>query len=252
MATTTVAIKPLPTHIQAVCNDAVKMGWDVDRNPNSVKITPPKGAKVKPFSLSLTKPPVPPQLQEQLNRNGFNAAAQAWRRDEEPQPKDAPQAAKATDDSPVCPECKARGAENPYTSARLQSMAAHRRRAHGVVGESESARQRREKLAASKKAASAKKAAPTAAAVPAPRVEAAPKAPLQINTDLLPNPVAEAVGTLLTVLKETNGDTEALRKENEQLRDFRSKVVELANDGTKAPVQVVATILDLVKETEKQ
>lgn len=261
----TTALKPLPTHIEAVCNDAEAMGWDVDRSPNSVRITPPKGAKVKPFSLPLGKPPVLPQLKTQLEKNGFNAALQAWKRSQEDTPPQqtaempeldtSGRPLKGADGLYLCPECVKSKAKTPFTSQHPQGMGAHRSSTHNVMGSDRHSSAAR-KAKAAKKTAPAKKATPAktvpAPAVPAPRAEATPSAPLQINTDLLPNPVADAVGTLLTVLKETSGDTEALRKENEKLRDFRDQVAELAHDANRPPVKVVAALLDLVEDTKQQ
>jgi len=251
----TTAAKPIPEHIKNVQRDADAMGWDVQTTPTSVKITPPNAKKNQAITISLNPPPAPPQMQAQLAKGGFLAALQAWSREQDGKKQETDQ---PTDGKRICPECKADGAKEPYTSDRVQSMAAHRRKAHGILGKSAEAVRRREQLAAAKKAA-AKKAAPKKpapkAAVPTQRAEPEPKAEptaaLQVNVDLLPNPVAEAVSTLLTAVKEATGGTDALRKEVEELRDFRNKVVELVNDGTKAPVHVVAFILDLANATEE-
>lgn len=265
----TTAAKPLPEHVDNVRKDADMIGWDVQTTPSSLKITPPNGRKNQSISISLNPPPAPPQLLAQLAKGGFTAAVQAWNREHDGKAPQAPQADQPTNGTQVCPECKADGAKEPYTSDRVQSMATHRRQAHGVVGNSAEAKRRREQLAAAKKGPAPKKATSkpgpkktaaaqkpaSKAAVPAQRAEAAPKAeptaPVQVNVDLLPAPVADAVSSLLTAVTKATGDTDTLRKEVESLRDFRTRVVELANDGTKAPVQVVSSILDLAKATEE-
>jgi hypothetical protein len=263
--TTTTSSKPIPTHIQDVIDKALGMDWDVERTPASVKITPPKNSKLKPFSLSRTTPMAPPQLKNHLDTLGFASVWQAWQRSQNGEAKAEPKAdAKAKASSKpekpvrVCPECTAEGLKEPFSTTHPPALGVHRRSKHGILGASSEAVRKREATAAkkapSKKTAPAKKAAPAkAATVPAPRTDAptAKQEPL-INISGLPVSVAAPLGELLSAISATSGDAADLQQEVQTLRDFRDQVEAEVTDGNKAPVEVVYSILSLVKETKRK
>lgn len=263
----TTATKPLPDYIDSVQKDAAAMGWDVERTTVSIKLTPPNGGKKQMIALSLNPSPPPVQMRKQLELAGFYKALGQWER-EQKAPKQTPEAKTRADGLPlpdadgmlVCPECVRKGVKEPFKSRHPQGMGAHRKREHDVPG-----KYREGRSGTSKPQAAAKKAAPAAPAQAAPAkktvpAQAAPAAP-EVRAkaaDALPDPVTKALNVLHDAVKQASGDTtalrqenEALRKENSALREFRDKVVALASDGTKAPVQVVSSILDLAKQTDQ-
>jgi hypothetical protein len=262
--TTATPSKPIPTHYQDVISKAQAMGWDVERNPSSVKVVPPKGSKIKPFSLSRTTPLVPPQLANTLEKNGFSSAYQDWlknegKRETKPEPK-ATAATKPEKEVRVCPECVEQGVETPFSTTHPPALGVHRRSKHGVAGSSPEAVRKRGVTAAkkgaakktAKKAPAAKKTAP--APVPAPRTAVpvpAKQEPL-INISGLPVSVAAPLGELLNAISATSGDAEDLQKEVEMLRDFRDQVEAEVSDANKPPVLVVASIHSLVTEIKQK
>jgi hypothetical protein len=268
---TTTATKPVPTHIKSVMDDAHAMGWDVECTPNSVKITPPKGHGVKPFTLSLTKVAAPPVLRPMLSNNGFTSAVSAWKRSKGAEP-DGPEPKAEAPSQPedkdaklmVCPECKEKGVEEPFATSRPATMGAHRNRAHGVAGaNAKIVAKRKAKATAAQRSSPAKKAtakqppatktAPAAdATVPGPRPAAEVTSPrVQVNVDLLPAPVAEALGQFLTAVKDETAGTQALRTEVEALRAFRDQVLAEASDGNQPPVKALANIISLIEQTKQ-
>ena len=57
---------------------------------------------------------------------------------------------------------------------------------------------------------------------------------------------------LFSAVQQNSGEVAALQQKLDDLTRFRTQVTDLVNDGTKAPVQVVAAILELARETEAQ
>ncbi|MEU9405677.1 hypothetical protein AB0E08_08220 [Streptomyces sp. NPDC048281] len=272
MSTPTIT-KPLPQHYERTMDDAERINWDVVTTPTSMKLVPPTGKKGSQIVLDLRTPMAPPQLQKKLVDEGFVAALQAWEREQgkqAPEPKAAPAAAQTApspeDGKPVlvCSICKANGVPEPYTTTWPQGLGSHKRRTHGVVGTSTKAERRRERTlaakppakkapAAAKKTAPAKKAA-ASAAVPAPRsaVQVGKRQEEPIDVSGLPVSVAAPLTDLLNAVRASSGDAQALQTEVEQLRSFRDQVDELVNDGSKPPVKVVSTIMDLVEKTKQK
>lgn len=272
-ATTT---RSLPQHYENTIDDAERIGWDAVCTPSSVKLTPPpgKGKKYKPITLTLNPPLVPPQLRVKLTDEGFVKALREWEGEQAPaKAEDEQKADQGGKDVKllVCPECQADGVKEPYASARTQSVAAHRRRAHGVEGSSPSALQRR---AAMTRAASAKttasapqpqktpvkttSAAPakTAAStrVPAPRATEPVKAQQEIpvNVSFLPVAVAEPLGDMLAALQTELARAAELEQEIKPLREFFDKVDGIVEDGNLTLLKALAAIQDLVAEMKKK
>jgi hypothetical protein len=239
-------------HVEHLCEDAAAMGWDVKREANSIKVIPPKGSSVKAFSVSTNPSPAPPQLAKTLSENGFLRAWQAFEREQGKTSKPAGPAQGSTGAQPtVCPECVEAGVKEPYTTDRGASMGAHRNRKHGVEGTAKKAVPAKKATAAkpsAKKTAPAK--APAGAVTKAPELAATVKAvsqPVETSGSEMPVKVAAAVAALVHAVGSEVGDVAALRAENERLHTFADQVLAEASDGTKAPVQVVANILDLAK-----
>ena len=264
----TTVTKPVPDHIKSVQEDADEIGWDVLSTPTSVKITPPNGKKNQTINISLNPPPAPPQLQKQLADQGFLKALAAFQREQDAKkPKSVPakKSEAAAKDRPtknsagnyVCPECLQSGVKEPFATKHAQGLGSHRYRAHGVVGADRAARAAAAaKKAVTKKAAPAAKKAAPKASVPAQAAptaaEAAPRAAVPVNVDALPGPVGEAMSQLFSAVQQNSGEVAALQQKLDDLTRFRTQVTDLVNDGTKAPVQVVAAILELARETEAQ
>jgi hypothetical protein len=264
MMSTAASTQPreLPAHIASVVDDAYNMGWSVVVSNTSVKVTPAAGSRVKPFSVSLNPPPVKPQLHQALVKNGFTAALAAWERDnpkEEAKVENNTQELEgSTDGDHSCPECAEAG--KPRSFSRAAARGIHRRTAHGIVGTSAQAlnaakhraakkapKETAVKKAAAQKAPTKKTAAKKVtvpAQAPAPAVETAPA------VTGMPGAVTDAMGALVHAVGKELGDVVELRDENKKLTEFRDQVAELARDGSKAPVQVVSGILDLVEATE--
>jgi hypothetical protein len=271
VSTTTTELKPLPSHYQAIVDKAMQMGWQVRRSDGSVKIVSPSGRKGSEIVLSLKTPLPQPQLTKLLQQRGFLAVVQAWEREQKTAGKQGEEKPTAPEGKDVkllvCPECQDSGTKEPYTSTRVQSLATHRRQAHKVVGNSQEAVRRREKLAeaaaktkAVKKAPAKKmtepvKKTPASPALPAPRAadpaETKGQEPL-VNVSGLPVSVTAPLGEMLTSLQAELHKASDLHKEVQPLRDFFDKVDDLVHDGNKAPVQVVASILTLVEETKQK
>jgi hypothetical protein len=268
---TTTATKALPSHYQSVMDDADDMGWDVVCSDTSVKLTPP-GANVKKgqqIVLPLTNRWAPPQLQKVLSDRGFLSALAAHERAQgkaDPKPEPEKQAPAQQDGKPVrvCPECEADpDVKDPFNTTHPPALAVHRSRKHGIAGTSPEAIRKRTATAAKKAAkkapakkttpAPAKKAAADTAPVPAPRAaEPVKKQEPLVDLSGLPVSVAAPLSELLNAFKATSGDAADLEKDVTTLRDFRNQVDELVHDGNKAPVQVVASILNLVEETKQK
>lgn len=242
-------------HIDDLIKDADEMGCAVKRDHKSVRITPPASMPVKPFSISLNPPPSRPQLIVQLTKNGFAKARQTWEKDHavtEP-PASRPQTQETHANGLSCPECAAKGTPRTFTTP--QGRAVHRYRAHGVEGTSD--RSPAKKAAAKKtpKAAAKKTPAKKTAARTVPQQAASPAAettpaPPAAPGGGLPTKTAAAVAALVHAVGGDLGDLTRLREENQVLRTFKDKVTAEASNASQAPVQTVANILALAKDSD--